>query len=139
MDAYALADIYTDELIKQAKEEDMSPYQIQQTCCTLSYMRVPEDLKEKDIERYRKLEEIAYKEDLYMLELMRILSLILRDRVLEAVGVEVPYDKSKADKEVPSKNSKSDMEVPYDKSKADKEVPSENPKSDTERPSAGDP
>jgi len=112
MDAYAIADIYTDELIKKAKDEDLSPYEIQRICFTRIYMRVPEHLKENDKERYRNLEDIAYKENLHMLYLMKILSLILRDRVLEAVGEEVPYDKSKADKEVPSENPKSDIERP---------------------------
>jgi len=112
MDAYAIADIYTEQLIKQAKEEDQSPYEIQRMCYTLAYSKVPDDLKGKDIKRYRKLEDLAYKDNIHMIDLMQVLSLILRDRVLEAVGEEVPYDKSKSDKEVPSENPKSDIEGP---------------------------
>ena len=97
MDAYAIADMYTEQLIKQAKEEEeedeekeISHYRIGEICNMFAFFKVPEDLKKKDRARYRKLEELAYNENFHMVKLMRVVSLILRDRVLEALEKEVP-------------------------------------------------
>ena len=54
---------------------------------------MPEDLKEKDTERYHKLEDLAYERDLYISDLMYILSLVLKKRVLKAVNKEDPVKK----------------------------------------------
>ena len=85
MNAFYIAERYIDTPAKKAKEEDMSPYQIQESCEDFAYDEVRSDLREKNREQYRKLEDIAYNEGIYLPDLMYILSLILRDRVLEAL------------------------------------------------------
>jgi len=90
MDASSLAERYIDELTKQAEERDMSPYQIQELCEDFAYGKVRMHLRENDKEQYRKLEDVAYNEGVHLSELMHVLSLVLRDHVLEALGKEVP-------------------------------------------------
>jgi len=85
MDASSLAERYIDELVKQASEEAMSPYQIQRLCADFAYDKVRKDLRENDKEQYRKLEDAAYNSGVRLSDLMHVLALVLRDRVLEAL------------------------------------------------------
>jgi len=85
MDADSIADKYTDRLSKRAIEQNMNAYQIQQSCFRFSANEILKDL-ETDKERYDQLSEVAYTEGVRLENLMRILGLVLRDRVLEAVN-----------------------------------------------------
>ena len=85
IDAYSVADRYLEDLVKRAKEENMTPYQIQESCFFISFMRVENDLEENDKERLRKIGNVAYAENLHMFDLMRVLGLVLRDKVFEAI------------------------------------------------------
>ena len=86
INAPAIADKYTDELIKRAKERNMNTYQIQQDCFNFAFNEILKRLERDDKEQYDQLSDVAYNEGVQLEDLMQILGVILRDRVLEAVN-----------------------------------------------------
>ena len=84
IDASAIASKYKRQLISVVKEQNMRPYQIQQSCFDFSKKEILSDLKENDEEQYNKLTDVAFNEGVEVEVLMKITGLVLRDQVLEA-------------------------------------------------------
>ena len=84
IDAPAIASKYKRQLISVVKEQNMRPYQIQQSCFDFSKKEIISDLKENDEEQYNKLTDVAFNEGVEVEVLMKITGLVLRDQVLEA-------------------------------------------------------
>ena len=84
VDAPAIASKYKRQLISVVKEQNMRPYQIQQSCFDFSKKEILSDLKENDEEQYNKLTDVAFNEGVEVEVLMKITGLVLRDQVLEA-------------------------------------------------------
>jgi len=86
IDLYSLADRYTDGLIEKAKEQAMNAYQIEQMCLSYAYVDIPKDLRENDKPQYDLLANVAYVEKVPLNDLLQALGLIIRNKVLKAVG-----------------------------------------------------
>ena len=84
IDASAIASKYKRQLISVVKEQNMRPYQIQQSCFDFSKKEILSDLKENDEEQYNQLTDVAFNEGVEVEVLMKITGLVLRDQVLEA-------------------------------------------------------
>ena len=85
MDAAKIASRYRTKLVDKAKDENGGPYQIQENCFDCAADEILKDLKEKDKKTYRHLTDIAYNEGVQIEVLMRIVGLVLRDQVLQAI------------------------------------------------------
>ncbi len=85
MDAARIASRYRAKLVDKAKDENGGPYQIQESCFDCAADEILKDLEEKDKTTYRHLTDIAYNEGVQIEVLMRIVGLVLRDQVLQAI------------------------------------------------------
>ncbi len=85
MDAARIASRYRAKLVDKAKDENGGPYQIQESCFDCAADEILKDLEEKDKKTYRHLTDIAYNEGVQVEVLMRIVGLVLRDQVLQAI------------------------------------------------------
>ncbi len=101
MGAAEIASKYRAKLVDKARDEDGGPYQIQESCFDCAAKEILKDLEEKDKKTFRHLTDIAYKEGVQIEILMRIVGLVLRDQVLQAIDHEDRFD---IEKEV-TKNS----------------------------------
>ena len=86
MDAAEIASRYKEKLVDKAKSENGGPYQIQESCLDCAADEILKDLEEKDKKTYRHLTDIAYSEGVQVEVLMRIVGLVLRDQVLQAIN-----------------------------------------------------
>ncbi|MCY4304137.1 MAG: hypothetical protein OXC62_05060 [Aestuariivita sp.] len=86
MGAAEIASKYRAKLVDKARGEDGGPYQIQENCLDCAANEILSDLKEKDKRTFRHLTDIAYNEGVQVEILMRIVGLVLRDQVLQAVN-----------------------------------------------------
>ena len=86
MGAAEIASKYRAKLVDKARDEDGGPYQIQENCFDCAANEILSDLKEKDKRTFRHLTDIAYNEGVQVEILMRIVGLVLRDQVLQAVN-----------------------------------------------------
>ena len=85
MDAAGIASRYKAKLVDKAKSENGGPYQIQESCLDCAADEILRDLEEKDKTTYRHLTDIAYSEGVQVEVLMRIVGIVLRDQVLQAI------------------------------------------------------
>ena len=85
MDAARIASKYKEKLVDKAKDENGGPYQIQESCFDYAANEILQDLEEKDKQTFRHLTDIAYNEGVQVEILMRIVGLVLRDQVLQAI------------------------------------------------------
>ena len=86
MGAAEIASRYRAKLVDKANDENGGPYQIQENCFDCAADEILRDLKEKDKKTFRHLTDIAYNEGVQVEILMRIIGLVLRDQVLQAVN-----------------------------------------------------
>ena len=92
MDAARIASKYKAKLVDKARDEDGGPYQIQESCFDCAAKEILKDLEEKDKETFRHLTDIAYNEGVQIEIIMRIVGLVLRDQVLQAIDHEDRFD-----------------------------------------------
>ena len=98
IDVKSITDRYKEQLTKRAKKREMNAYQIQQICFDFAQNQIPKDLEENSKEQYDQLANVAFNEGIQIGDLMRVLGLILRDKVLEACDISVSDVDSKTRK-----------------------------------------
>ncbi len=92
MGAAEIASKYIAKLVDKARDEEGGPYQIQESCFDCAAKEILKDLEEKDKKTFRHLTDIAYKEGVQIEIIMRIVGLVLRDQVLQAIDHEDRFD-----------------------------------------------
>ena len=111
MEAHTIAKKYRERLTVRVKAQDLNAYKIQKLCFDFADNEIPKDLEENDKELYEKLAALAFQEGKDIEEIIRVVGVLLRDYVLQDVGL---YDKviKGAGKGADDKNDPTKPDIP---------------------------
>ena len=84
INAEAVVDVYADNLYEETK--GMNAYQVQEHCFIFCKEKLLNDLEKKDKAKFDNLSAVAFDEGIEIEKLMRIVGILLRDRVLSMKG-----------------------------------------------------